>query len=153
MSLEVERQVLVAGLEANRGVGQWPVIGPQVRGLLSRYGALFGFLAFWQIASSQGWINPAVFPPIDAILAALWRGLAGGALLEDIAISLQRSGVAYIGAVLFSIPLGLFMGQIRSVERALDPARAAIGRSSARRATWPTCWRSASRITARTVST
>lgn len=121
MSLEVDRQVLVAGLEANRGVGQWLVLGPKVRGFLSRYGALFGFLAFWQIASSQGWINPAVFPPIDAILAALWRGLANGVLLEDIAISLQRSGVAYIGAVLFSIPLGLFMGQIRSVERALDP--------------------------------
>ena len=41
--------------------------------------------------------------------------------VEDIAISLQRSGVAYFGAVLFSIPLGLFMGQIPAVERALDP--------------------------------
>ena len=96
-------------------------IARQVRHFLSRYGVLLGFLAAWQASSSNGWINPAVFPPIDAIVVALWRGIVGGALLEDIAISLQRSGVAYVGAVLFSIPLGLFMGQIPAVERALDP--------------------------------
>jgi sulfonate transport system permease protein len=88
---------------------------------LSRYGVLLGFLALWQLASSAGWINPAVFPPLDAILAALWKGVVGGALLGDIAISLQRSGTAFIAAVLFAIPLGIFMGQIRAVERALDP--------------------------------
>jgi sulfonate transport system permease protein len=88
---------------------------------LSRYGVLIGFLALWQLASSAGWANPAVFPPLDAIFAALWKGIVGGALLGDIAISLQRSGTAFLAAVLFAIPLGIFMGQIRAVERALDP--------------------------------
>ena len=83
--------------------------------------SLLGFLALWQLSSSAGWINPAVFPPLDAILAALWKGVVGGALLGDIAISLQRSGTAFAAAVLFAIPLGIFMGQIRAVERALDP--------------------------------
>ena len=69
----------------------------------------------------QGWVNPAVFPPLDSIATALWKGLASGALLDDIAISLQRSGLAFGAAVALGIPLGLFMGQIAAVERALDP--------------------------------
>jgi sulfonate transport system permease protein len=88
---------------------------------LRRYGLLTGFLAVWQIGATQGWINPTVFPPLDAILAALWQGLARGALIDDIAISLQRSGLAFAAAVGLGIPLGLFMGQIRAVEQALDP--------------------------------
>jgi sulfonate transport system permease protein len=88
---------------------------------LRRYGVLAGFLAVWQIGSTQGWINPTVFPPLDAILSALWQVLTSGALLDDIAISLQRSGIAFAAAVGLAIPLGLFMGQIRAVEQALDP--------------------------------
>ncbi|HEY6918839.1 MAG TPA: ABC transporter permease, partial [Tabrizicola sp.] len=91
------------------------------RHALRRYGLLAGFLAVWQIGSTQGWINPTVFPPLDAILLALWQGLTSGALLDDIAISLQRSGIAFAAAVGLAIPLGLFMGQIRAVEQALDP--------------------------------
>lgn len=87
----------------------------------ARYGVLIGFLALWQVSSLVGWSNPAVFPSLDAILSALWKGIAGGDLLDDIAISLQRSGLAFVGALVVAIPLGLFMGQIRSVERALDP--------------------------------
>jgi sulfonate transport system permease protein len=121
MSLEQADRQAFAGLESDRAAGQLRAAGLQLRQFLSRYGVLLGFLAFWQVASSNSWINPTVFPPIDVILVALWKGIVRGALLEDIAISLQRSGVAYVGAVLFSIPLGLFMGQIRAVERALDP--------------------------------
>lgn len=88
---------------------------------LRRYGLLAGFLAAWQIGATGGWINPTVFPPLDAILAALLQGLSGGALIDDIAISLQRSGLAFAAAVAIGIPLGLFMGQIRAVEQALDP--------------------------------
>jgi len=89
--------------------------------LLSRYGLVLGFLAAWQISSTQGWINLAVFPRLDTIVAALWKGIVGGALIDDIAISLQRSGIAFAAAVAIGIPLGLFMGQVAAVERALDP--------------------------------
>jgi len=92
-----------------------------VRSLLARYGLLLAFLLLWQVASTQGWVSAAVLPPLDTIAKALWDGLAGGALLDDIAISLQRSGIAFAAAVGLGIPLGLFMGQIPAVERALDP--------------------------------
>jgi sulfonate transport system permease protein len=88
---------------------------------LSRWGAVAGFLALWQVASTQGWVSPSVLPPLDAIAAALWRGVVGGTLLDDLAISLRRSGTAFAAAVALGIPLGLAMGQIRPVERALDP--------------------------------
>ncbi|MDR3375602.1 MAG: ABC transporter permease, partial [Ancalomicrobiaceae bacterium] len=39
----------------------------------------------------------------------------------DIAISLQRSGIAFGAAIALGVPLGLLMGQIPVVERLLDP--------------------------------
>ncbi|MQB21790.1 ABC transporter permease [Agrobacterium tumefaciens] len=106
-----EKRTPVALLVANRYVAPF----------LSRYGLVIAFLAAWQISSTQGWINPAVFPRLDIIVAALWKGIVGGALIDDIAISLQRSGIAFAAAVAIGIPLGLFMGQVAAVERALDP--------------------------------
>lgn len=88
---------------------------------VARYGLLLGFLILWQVGSTQGWLNATVFPPLDLIFVALWNGLVSGALIDDIAISLQRSGLAFAAAVGLGIPLGLFMGQIRAVEHALDP--------------------------------
>ncbi|MER9057063.1 ABC transporter permease [Mesorhizobium sp. M0213] len=98
---------------------------------LARYGVLIAFLALWQVSSSAGWVNAAVLPPIDTIAAALWKGLAGGTLLGDIAISLQRAGFAFAAAVLVAIPLGLFMGQVRAVETALDPILQVFRQTSA----------------------
>lgn len=87
----------------------------------SRYGLLIAFLLLWQVSSSAGWINPSIFPPLHVIAGALFNGITSGALVDDIAISLQRSGLAFTAAVVVGIPLGLFMGQTRAVERALDP--------------------------------
>lgn len=88
---------------------------------LSRYGLVVAFLVLWQASSTFGWVNASVFPPLDQIIIALWSAIASGALVDDIAISLQRSGIAFAAAVGLGIPLGLFMGQVRAVERALDP--------------------------------
>ena len=87
----------------------------------SRWGLLLAFLLLWQVASVQGWVSASVLPPLGTIAGALWRGIVGGALLDDLAISLQRSGLAFTSAVGLGIPLGLLMGQLRPVERALDP--------------------------------
>jgi sulfonate transport system permease protein len=57
---------------------------------LSRYGLVIGFLLLWQASSSLGWVNASVFPPLDQIFKALWLGISSGALVDDIAVSLQR---------------------------------------------------------------
>lgn len=99
--------------------------------LLRRYGLLLGVLLFWEISAVQGWINNTIFPAPSVILAALYEGLVHGNLLQDVTISLQRSGLAYLSAVLFGIPLGLAMGQIRPVEEALDPVLQLFRQTSA----------------------
>ncbi len=129
MSYEHVNTSLAASFGLGRADGQAstavPAIVSRWRALLgsivARYGVVLGFLALWQLSSTFGWVNPAVFPTLDVILSALWGGLASGALLDDIAISLQRSGIAFAAAVVVGIPLGLFMGQVRLVEQALDP--------------------------------
>lgn len=88
---------------------------------LTRYGLLLSFLVLWHVASTLKWVNPSVFPPLDTIWSAFWRGMTRGTLAVDLAVSLQRSGLAFASAVALAIPLGLFMGQIRVVDRALDP--------------------------------
>lgn len=89
--------------------------------VLARYGLVITFLVLWQAASTLGWVNASIFPSLDQILGALWNAIASGAFVDDIAISLQRSGIAFVAAVGLGIPLGLFMGQVRAVEQALDP--------------------------------
>ncbi|MEI2298228.1 ABC transporter permease [Ensifer sp. MJa1] len=132
MSYENANPFLAAGLRVSRRDGRTLTALPAARplpprwrssigALVARYGVVLAFLAFWQASSSIGWVNPAVFPPLDVIVAALWDGLSSGALLDDIAISLQRSGIAFAAAVALGIPLGLFMGQVRLFEQALDP--------------------------------
>jgi len=119
----IERPITIGARRSGTGVDT-DFLRPSGRAavrFLSRYGVLLGFLALWQVASSVGWVNAAVLPPVDMIVAALWKGLAGGVLLGDIAISLQRAGIAFAAAVAVAIPLGLFMGQVRAVETALDP--------------------------------
>lgn len=96
-------------------------VASHLRKFLSRYGLLVAFAIFWQIAPSLKWTNPAVLPPLDAIVTALWNGITVGTFSTDILISLQRAGIAFAAAAGLGIPLGLFMGQIRIIERSLDP--------------------------------
>ncbi|MDX8468680.1 ABC transporter permease [Mesorhizobium sp. VK23B] len=119
----IERAVGIGSRDGGNGFGAEALrlSGRTWLRILSRYGVLLGFLALWQVAASSGWVNAAVLPPLDAIIVALWKGLAGGSLLGDIAISLQRAGLAFAAAVVVAIPLGLVMGQVRAVETALDP--------------------------------
>jgi sulfonate transport system permease protein len=122
MSIEgIETAPLVRNFDARAAAALLRRAAGSGRAVLSRYGLLVGFLVFWQVSAKAGWVNTSVFPPLDDIAAALWKALASGRLVGDIAISLQRSGIAFVAAVVVGIPLGLFMGQIRAVERALDP--------------------------------
>jgi sulfonate transport system permease protein len=114
-------QTLDAPLDTHPAAAPFRRGAPAAGAFLGRYGLLVGFFLLWQVASTVGWLSPAVFPPIDDIARALWQGIVGGALLDDIAISLQRAGIAFAAAVVLGIPVGLFMGQIPAVERALDP--------------------------------
>ena len=92
---------------------------------LSRYGVLLGFLVLWQVAQ-QRWAGSTrrSFRRSTRSSPRSGTGSPAAALLDDIAISLQRAGIAFAAAVAVAIPLGLFMGQVRAVETRArsDPA-------------------------------
>lgn len=123
MAIDNDQQVLLQGYQT---VPFWRSASaaevPSALGnVLSRYGLLIAFALFWQFAPALGWTNAAVLPPLNAILVALWNGITVGTFSSDILISLQRAGIAFGAAVAVGIPVGLFMGEIRVVERSLDP--------------------------------
>ncbi len=110
-------------------------LGRLVRGgiqaAILRYGSIIVLAILWQVSATAGWINPAVIPPLDRIFDAVTNGFVNGPLWRDVAISLQRSGIAFAAAVAIGIPLGLFMGEIRIIERALDPILQLLRQTSA----------------------
>jgi sulfonate transport system permease protein len=102
-----------------------------VEGAVVRYGSIIALAILWQVSATAGWVNPAVIPPLDRIWDALVNGFVNGPLWRDVAISLQRAGIAFAAAVAIGIPLGLFMGEIRIIERALDPILQLLRQTSA----------------------
>ncbi len=101
-----------AGFRATfaRAVGKW----------LRRYGAVLLFLLVWQLASQFDLVDPSVIPSFTDVVAAMIDGFIGGKLLDNMLVSLGRSGLAFGIAVGLAVPLGLFMGSFRRFEELVD---------------------------------
>ena len=84
------------------------------------YGAILTFVLAWQLLSQFGMVDPSVIPPFSKVVVALVHGFVDGGLLDNMLISLRRSGIAFAIAVLLAIPLGLFMGSFRRLETFID---------------------------------
>jgi NitT/TauT family transport system permease protein len=89
-----------------------PVVGP-----------LLLFVA-WDLVVRSGYIKPILLPtPMDT-LVTLVTGLAGGPLLTDFLVTVQRTLYAFLIAALAGVPLGVVLGSneraYRSVEFLID---------------------------------
>jgi sulfonate transport system permease protein len=93
-----------------RTVGKWS----------RRYGAVLLFLLVWQLASQFELVDPSVIPSFTAVVAAMIDGFIGGKLLDNMLVSLGRSGLAFGIAVGLAVPLGLFMGSFGRFEELVD---------------------------------
>jgi len=100
----------VAGDAAARRIG----------GLFWSYGAILLFLLAWQLASELNVVDSSVIPPFTRVVGAMVHGFVDGGLLDNMLISLRRSGIAFGIAVALAIPLGLFMGTFRRFESFID---------------------------------
>ncbi len=81
--------------------------------------SLVGFIAVWQFAASF-W-PPELFPS-PLVVAKAFRELADmGVLWSHIGVSLARFTTAYLAAIIFAIPLGLFLGRNPLCRHAIDP--------------------------------
>lgn len=81
---------------------------------------LLGLALLWEVAPRLGWMNPIFFPPLSAVLAALWDLVASGEMGKHIGISFQRAGLGFALATAVAIPLGFLMGRYSAFEKAAD---------------------------------
>ena len=101
--------------------------GASVSTSLKRFLPLVGpvaLLLLWDIAVRFGFIKAILLPPPMETLGTLITGMAGGALLNDFWVTLYRTLVAFLIALVAGMPLGIVLGSneraYRSVEFVID---------------------------------
>jgi NitT/TauT family transport system permease protein len=78
-------------------------------------------LLLWWLITTFGQFDPKFLPSPPQVLAAFSRLLQSGELLQDTVASVLRVGVGFLGATLFSIPIGVLMGGFASIRALLEP--------------------------------
>jgi taurine transport system permease protein len=104
-----------------------PVPGPRLN-LGTRLISVLTFvvlLALWWAVTASEWIEPLFLPPPSAVLQKAWllatQGYMESTLWQHLAASLERIGLALVGAVLTAIPVGIAIGHNRIARGILDP--------------------------------
>lgn len=78
-----------------------------------RYGgwiALVLVIALWQLAGSAGWVSPLFLPSPSAIVLALWKLAASGALWQHVSWSIMRIGTGWIIGTAAGVLVGFAIG-------------------------------------------
>lgn len=83
-------------------------------------GLLLALLALWQL-SAQGWVNSPNWPPVTAIVKALFDGLGSGELPQVFGSSLWRMLAGYLAGAAVGVAVGLLMAGQRWIDAALTP--------------------------------
>jgi len=68
------------------------------------------FLALWQLASTQEWIDRRFFPPPTDIFSAIRELAENGQLWDDVTKSLTRIGIGFVMGAIPGILIGLAIG-------------------------------------------
>jgi len=105
------------------GEGGWPGARAVLRGVAQRlvpWLVPIGLIAFWQIASAQGWLSTRVLPAPVEVVTAAWTLTVSGELRTHVQISAWRAltGLAIGGGL--GLVLGLLTGSVRIFETLLD---------------------------------
>lgn len=83
-------------------------------------------LVSWQICSDTGIVDKRTFTSPSEVGVAAWDMVTSGMLWENLAITLQRIGVGYIGGALLGIVLGLGLGWSILLRSAVRPTIRAL---------------------------
>lgn len=90
--------------------------------LFAFYGApVLLALGAWYVVSGLGLVSPRFLPPPERVVARVVEAARTGVLLGHLGLTLRRVVVAFVGALVVSVPVGLAMGFFRTVERLLLP--------------------------------
>jgi sulfonate transport system permease protein len=80
----------------------------------------------WQLASSRGWIDARVYPSPVEIAQAAVDLVRDGQLLDDLFATTRRVTLGWAIGSVTGLVLGLAMGSIRLLRRALEPTLDAL---------------------------
>lgn len=83
--------------------------------------AIIGFIALWEIMPRIGLVDKMYLPPFSEVITAFSKLVISGDLFIHIASSLKRSMSGLLLAVAIGVPLGIFVGWFKWVEKVLDP--------------------------------
>ncbi|MEV6508982.1 ABC transporter permease [Streptomyces sp. NPDC051642] len=78
-------------------------------------------ILWWQLAATQGWIDPRVYPSPSTILSDGWTRAAAGDLWPDVWATTKRVLGGYAIGTATGYALGLLMGSLSLVRAALEP--------------------------------
>src|SRR5258705_3527608 len=79
-------------------------------GRYSGWMALLLAIGFWQFAGSAGWVNQLFLPPPAAIVAAIYKLAASGALWHHVSVSIMRIGTGWILGTVAGVIVGFAIG-------------------------------------------
>lgn len=100
-----------------------PVRTHQLAKLLPALGPVL-LLVVWDLVVRVGWINPVLLPPPAPTLMTLFEGMTSELLLPHFAVTLERTLLAFLIAVVAGMPLGIALGSneraYRTVEFVID---------------------------------
>jgi NitT/TauT family transport system permease protein len=83
--------------------------------------AVIVFLAIWGVIAASGHISPIILPKLSDVAFSFVKLTGNGVLIDDIIISLYRTGLGFLLAIVIAIPLGLVMGWSTRIEKYIDP--------------------------------
>jgi sulfonate transport system permease protein len=80
----------------------------------------------WQLTTSLGLVDPAIFTPPTRIMSAVGDLLADSTLEQDVVATLVRLAVGYLVGAACGIVVGLALGLFRPLRAAFSPSFAAL---------------------------
>ncbi len=98
-----------------------PKSRPNLLHLLIRAVPVLLFLALWQLVSTNGMVNPRLFPPPTDVWLALVAWAESGTLWSDIGASYWRVLLGFVIGSSLGIVVGLLTGRLRNVELSVVP--------------------------------
>jgi len=78
-------------------------------------------LGLWVIAVRYWAVPNYVLPPLDGVLAALYRGYVQGAFWGDFGYTLASMSIGYVAGCSIAFIVGVLFAEFRSLERLLYP--------------------------------
>ncbi len=93
----------------------------------ARMSVLLPFLAFalillaWELISKHSGWSDQVFPGPTKVLLSMWELVQNGSLFKHSIASLYRVTAGFYLAIFFGLPLGIFLGRIKSANMLINP--------------------------------